>query len=233
MAFNRDRFQALATTTWVGQPLHVLDQVDSTNAHLWQLQHRGARPGTAVLALTQAAGRGQWGRTWVSAPGGLYLSVLVRPQIPTEESAQLTVCIALGLAIALRNQGIPVDLKWPNDLLLHHKKLGGILTETVIQSGQIQWAVIGIGINWCNPTPDTGISLVSPANQDNGASRSIASLEALTAIALQGIEQGYERWQQEGIAGILPDYLRYLKVVTPSPVTVKFSQTLTLQLTGA
>lgn len=140
-------------------PLHIFETLASTNQTLWELLNQGATTGTVVIAAQQTAGRGQWGRQWQSTRGGLYLSVALAPNLPASNSAQLTMCSAWGIATALRVYNIPVFLKWPNDLMLLGRKLGGILTETRVQQGQITKAVVGVGINWSNCVPETGINL--------------------------------------------------------------------------
>nr|WP_242016765.1 biotin--[acetyl-CoA-carboxylase] ligase [Trichocoleus sp. FACHB-46] len=188
--------------------MQVFETLASTNQTLWELVSQGAIAGTAVLALQQESGRGQWGRQWQSPLGGLYLSVALSPALPVANSAQLTLCSAWGIATALRSYNLPVQLKWPNDLVLNGRKLGGILTETRIRQGQVTKAVVGVGINWTNPVPPTGINLAAAlAEQTQPA---IDSLEMLAAIALQGIASGYAAWRQEGIENLLPAYLSLL-----------------------
>lgn len=186
--------------------IHLFETIPSTNQTLWSLIEQGASPGTVVVATQQTAGRGQWGRQWVSPIGGLYLSVALAPNLPAQQSYQLTLCSAWGIAMALRDRGIPVGIKWPNDLMLCGRKLGGILTETKVQQGQITKAVIGVGINWANPVPETGINLQSKTSNQ---SDSITSLEMLTAITLAGIASGNERLQL-GINALLPSYEKLL-----------------------
>ncbi|MDX2230209.1 MAG: biotin--[acetyl-CoA-carboxylase] ligase [Leptolyngbyaceae cyanobacterium bins.349] len=195
--------------------LRVYASVTSTNQIAWELMDQDEIEPVAI-ALQQTAGRGQWGRQWQSAPGGLYLSVGVQLKLPIDHAAQLTLCTAWGLAIALRQipaklsgvtEGIPVQIKWLNDLVLQGRKLGGILTETRIQQEQITKAVIGVGLNWTNPVPETGINL-----QEFLAHHPIPlieSLELLAAIALQGIFSGI-RQMQVGIDPILRDYVNLL-----------------------
>ena len=187
--------------------LHFFETLPSTNQTLWNLIDQGAEPGTVVIATQQTSGRGQWGRHWSSLPGGLYLSVAIAPNLPAQHSYQLTVCSAWGIAMALRDRGIPVGIKWPNDLMLCERKLGGILTETRVCSGRITKAVVGVGINWANPVPETGITLQS--FQASQVSASITSLEMLRAVTLLGITSGNERLQ-EGIATLLPSYQKLL-----------------------
>lgn len=193
------------------ETVHIFPSLPSTNQTLWELIDQGAPPGTAVIAAEQTAGRGQWGRQWLSSAGGLYLSWAIAPDLPVADSAQLTLCSAWGIAQALREQGIPVWLKWPNDLILTERKLAGILTETRVQKGRIVQAVIGAGINWANPVPETGINLQTFLASE--PTPRIASLETLAAIALKGLTAGYRQLQQGGIEFLLPSYLELLSGV--------------------
>src|SRR5207237_8433934 len=152
--------------------------------------NQGAKTGSVVIATEQTAGRGQWGRQWVSPSGGLYLSVAYAPKLEATNSYQLTLATAWGIAAQLQKCGVSVGIKWPNDLVLNGRKLGGILTETKVQKGQITQAVIGVGINWCNLVPETGINLELWQSSQN--SRPIPSLEMITSTVLLGIESGLE-----------------------------------------
>lgn len=187
--------------------LKIFETLPSTNQTLWDLINQVAPPGTVVIALQQQAGKGQWGRQWHSPPGGLYLSLALAPNLPAHQGAQLTMSSAWGIATALRQNGIPVGLKWPNDLVLSGRKLGGILTETRVQQEKITKAVVGVGINWVNFVPETGINL-----QSFLASRceSLISLEMLAAVTLVGLASGYVYWQREGINNLLPSYQNLL-----------------------
>ncbi|WP_347343131.1 biotin--[acetyl-CoA-carboxylase] ligase [Limnothrix sp. FACHB-708] len=138
--------------------LQVLAETGSTNQVAWELAQAGAQPRTIVIALQQSAGRGQWGRQWSSPLGGLYLSRYFAPQLLPEDGAQLTLAAAWGLGQTLRDRGVPVALKWPNDLVVRGRKWGGLLTETRLVGGKIARAVTGLGLNWANPVPETGIN---------------------------------------------------------------------------
>jgi BirA family transcriptional regulator, biotin operon repressor / biotin---[acetyl-CoA-carboxylase] ligase len=188
--------------------LHIFDSVTSTNQTLWNLLAQGAKPWSVVIATQQTAGRGQWGRQWISPTGGLYLSVAIAPKLEASASYQLTLASAWGIAYQLRQCGVDVGIKWPNDLVLKSRKLGGILTETKINNGYIIKAVIGVGINWTNPVPETGINLESW--QATYATKPISCLEILTSTVLRGIESGIECLAQEGINILLSRYLELL-----------------------
>ncbi|MBF2066890.1 MAG: biotin--[acetyl-CoA-carboxylase] ligase [Calothrix sp. C42_A2020_038] len=190
--------------------LHLYDNVTSTNQVLWKLVQEGAPSGTVVIAEQQTAGRGQWGRQWLSSRGGLYLSVAITPNIEVQNSYQLTFATAWGIAKQLRNCNIPVAIKWPNDLVLNKFKLGGILTETKISYGKISQAVIGVGINWSNSVPTTGINLESWLQQDITAIPTISNIEMLATQVLLGIESGIECMTQKGVDVLLPNYTSLL-----------------------
>jgi BirA family biotin operon repressor/biotin-[acetyl-CoA-carboxylase] ligase len=132
--------------------LHLFASVSSTNTLLLASAAEGAPEGTVYVADEQTAGRGRSDHIWHSASGdGLYLSALVKPSLPLRDALLLS--LATGLAAANAAEavtGLTLDLRWPNDLMLHGKKLGGILVETSSETGEdapLRHAVIGIGIN--------------------------------------------------------------------------------------
>ena len=183
--------------------LYLYDTIPSTNQKVWQLIEANQTLPTVAIACQQTAGRGQWGRKWQSLPGGLYLSVGIETEIESHNANHLTIATATAIALNLRNNNIPVLLKWPNDLILEGKKLGGIKIETRIQQKKIDRAVVGVGINWDNRVPEVGINLKSYSWQ-------ITSLEMLAAITVAGILTGYQNYLDRGIEHILPSYLEIL-----------------------
>lgn len=204
-AWEQMRSQVTVGTLKPVRPtLHVFASLASTNDALWSLIEQGAPPGTVVIAHQQQAGRGQWGRQWSSPPGGLYLSLFLVPELAIEYAPQLTLCSAWGIATGLRAHQVPVQIKWPNDLVVQGRKLGGILTETRLQSGQIGQAVVGVGINWANPVPETGLQLQALAGHR------VQSIEQLATIVIWGILSGFLQWQQQGIAAMSESYLELL-----------------------
>ena len=134
--------------------LVVLPEVDSTNNYLKQLAANGAPDETAVLSIRQTAGRGRRGRSFLSEPGGLYLSYLIRPHESAQELLHLTALAGLCVCNAVSQvTGMQPSIKWPNDPVLNGKKLCGILTELSVslETQEPEYVVIGIGIN-CNQT---------------------------------------------------------------------------------
>ena len=129
-----------------------MPSVDSTNNACKRLAAEGAPDGTAILTGCQTAGRGRRGRTFVSPPGGLYFSVILRPHAKPEALMHLTAMVAVAAARAVfAVSGVYPDIKWTNDLVLGGKKLCGILTELSVslETQEAEYVVIGIGVN-CN-----------------------------------------------------------------------------------
>ena len=129
--------------------LLVLNETQSTNNDLKKLATEGAPHGTVVVANKQTAGRGRMGRSFLSPEGGIYMSVLLRPQCKAAELMHLTCAVAVAVCDAIEAVcNIRPQVKWINDLILNSKKLGGILTELSLNAdGTVNYAIVGIGIN--------------------------------------------------------------------------------------
>ncbi len=137
--------------------IHWHPTLPSTQDEAHRLAASGAPHGTAVAARVQTAGRGTRGKPWVSGAGGLWLSVVCRPE-PAAPIGLEVLSVRVGLAIAeyldrLLPRPGSVALKWPNDLMLGAGKVGGILTEAKWQGERLSWIVVGVGLNLHNPLP--------------------------------------------------------------------------------
>lgn len=132
-------------------PVYVYERLDSSNQTAKRLALAGAPHGTLVLAGQQSAGRGRMGRRFESPAGkGIYLSLVLRAPMPASEALGVTVGAAVAVARAVQKLcGIELGIKWVNDLYYQGKKVCGILTEagTSVESGLLEWLVVGIGLN--------------------------------------------------------------------------------------
>ncbi len=191
-------------TARVGRAVHYLRSVSSTSTELKALARDGAAAGTVVLADEQTGGRGRSGRTWFSPDGlGVWMSVLLRCELPAERLAPLSVAAAVSVADALRElTGLDVRVKWPNDLLVGGRKLGGLLVESMQTAGErVVSAVLGIGLNVGLTEDDLPAELVGTATSLQLAwRRPVARLDVLRATLL-ALEECFERYEREGIAG--------------------------------
>jgi BirA family biotin operon repressor/biotin-[acetyl-CoA-carboxylase] ligase len=136
------------TTEVVGQHIYMFDTVTSTNHVLGGLADQGAEEGTVVLAEAQTAGRGRHGSDWFSPDAAnLYISVLFRPRIAPHDLPRFAPIASLALAEAAWLESAPALIKWPNDVLVSGRKLGGVLVEAPIVGDQLAYVVLGIGVN--------------------------------------------------------------------------------------
>ena len=180
------------------------EEIDSTNSEAWRLIDRHqVLANTAIIAKRQTKGRGQRGHRWQSDVGGLFMSIILQPNLAAANAHQITLWSAWGIAKALHETGAKVKLKWLNDLLIDRRKLGGILTETRIEADKILYAVVGIGINWTNEVPDGAIAL-------GELPTTLSSMDELIEVVLAGVQMAQTRSDREGITGILAEYLQML-----------------------
>ncbi len=129
--------------------------IGSTNDKAKALAQVGTEEGTLVVADAQTSGRGRLARNWFSPAGlGLYVSIIFRPQVPAESASGILMAVTLAAAEAVESERIGgvVGIKWPNDLMMEGRKLGGILCEMGVQGGVLEWCVAGLGLN-VNHTP--------------------------------------------------------------------------------
>ena len=126
-------------------PVEWHEVVVSTNDVARERARAGGPEWTVVLADRQTGGRGRQGRSWASPPGGLYLSLVLRPR--TDAVALLPLAAGVAVAEVATEHGVRAELKWPNDVLVHGRKLAGILAEASSSTGGVEWVVLGIGMN--------------------------------------------------------------------------------------
>lgn len=144
-------YSEMSSDLWTEGPLSLnyYPKLPSTNSRAKTLASQGAADGTFVLTDEQTQGKGRQGRSWISRPNkDLTFSLVLRPLIEAQRIPFLTIFAAASVAAALREEyGLSVGLKWPNDVVIEGRKLGGILTEAQGLEGNVHFAVVGIGLN--------------------------------------------------------------------------------------
>lgn len=132
----------------IGKNILFYERIISTNTIAYDIAEKSIE-GTVVIADSQEKGRGRLGRVWVSPPDkNIYMSVIIKPDLISDDFTLITLMSAVSCAEALkRSTDLDIRIKWPNDLILNNKKVGGILTELKIYKRKVIFAVIGIGLN--------------------------------------------------------------------------------------
>jgi BirA family biotin operon repressor/biotin-[acetyl-CoA-carboxylase] ligase len=135
-------------TRAIGREIHLYPETASTNTLAMEMASQGAPEGAVVIAETQTGGKGRLGRKWVSPRGNLYLSVVLRPRLPTYKAPLITLTGAVAVASAIRTIcRVQAGIKWPNDILVSGRKVSGLLTEMSAEPDRIRHIILGIGVN--------------------------------------------------------------------------------------
>jgi BirA family biotin operon repressor/biotin-[acetyl-CoA-carboxylase] ligase len=186
------------------------DRVGSTMEVARSLAEQGAEEGTLVIAESQEAGRGRLGRVWASAPQvGLWFSLVLRPRLLPAQVAKTTLLAAVAMAEAVAGvSGVEPGIKWPNDLLLHGRKLCGILTELKGQADAVEYLILGVGINVNHREEDFPPELREQATSLYLAGGHTVERAALLAAFLKELEKRYYPWQEAGDDGWLEEWKR-------------------------
>lgn len=185
-----------------GWQLHDLDTVDSTNAVARALGEKGAAEGQVIWAQEQRDGRARRGRVWHSPPGNLYCSILLRPDCPPTVAGQISFVVALAMADAVSAVAPNIEelcLKWPNDLIVHRRKLAGILLESAVTpDGVVDWVVAGTGVNLDSHPREVDYPATDLAAEGYPGVRPSALLERYAAA----LDRWLARWRVRGFGPV-------------------------------
>jgi BirA family biotin operon repressor/biotin-[acetyl-CoA-carboxylase] ligase len=190
---SAEAIRASLTTEFIGHNVVYRPSVTSTNDLARALAAQGAPEGTLVLAEEQTAGRGRLGRAWLAPRGpSLRFSLIFRPVLPPGQAFRLAMLCSLAAARAIEAvTALPIRLKWPNDLVLRGKKLGGVLSESSLTGERLDFVVVGLGLNVnldVSTLPEIAATATSLSTE---LGRPVARLPLLQRI-LREIETGYQ-----------------------------------------
>ena len=211
-------------TKWAGKTVHFARETDSTNLWIKRLAKEGASEGTLALAEFQSAGRGRLGRSWEVPEGtSVMMSILLRPKFEPQYAPTLTLVMGMAVAKAVKNLGFDVSIKWPNDVVVSHKKICGILTEMGVRAGKIDYAVIGVGINvnireFPEEMADKATSLYLESGKEFDRSQ-------IPGLVMEAFEKYYEKFAatcdlsglKEEYESILANYNQPVRVLAKEP----------------
>jgi BirA family biotin operon repressor/biotin-[acetyl-CoA-carboxylase] ligase len=192
------------------------EEIGSTQERALELARGGAPHGTLVISKVQAGGRGRLGRRWCSPPGGVWISLVLRPEIPARFASRVTQAAAVGVAKALWSFGVEARIKWPNDLLVRERKICGILAESGAGNVPVveppvpgagdhrpDFVVLGVGVNANLDPGDLGVPDREVATLRSELGRDVDLAELLGAL-LSNLDTELERI--EGFGAVLDDW---------------------------
>jgi len=210
------------TSDHFGRDFHYYPETASTNVMAKSLAP-GLETGSVVLAEIQKQGKGRLQRSWESPPGGIYMSLFLRPNIPTQQLSRITLVMGEATAAYLEElSGIPTMIKWPNDIIMKDRKICGILTWMDGELDRVNWVIVGIGIN-VNIEKEKFIEkgLERAGSLKMLAGKDFSRVKVLAGL-LDALETGYSSFLNEGFQKIvarvrLRDYLSGKEVVVTGP----------------
>jgi BirA family transcriptional regulator, biotin operon repressor / biotin---[acetyl-CoA-carboxylase] ligase len=202
-----------------GKRIYTFESIDSTNNCAKAVAGCGAQEGTVVFAEQQTAGRGRLGRPWQANPfENLTFSIVLRPKLNAEGFNLLPLYTAVAVAEAVeKTTKLPVECKWPNDLLIGKKKFAGILIEGSIKDNAIEYVVIGVGIN-VNQMQFAG-ELEAKATSLRVACNKEIDRSALLRDVLQNLERHYKQMSSGGFQSILSAWLSRSSMIN-KPISI-------------
>lgn len=195
-------------TELIGKKIVHCARTTSSNDEAERLARMGEHEGTVIIAEEQTAGKGRVGRVWHSPRGkGIYLSVILRPQLPPARVSYLTLCSAISAVAAIQAcSGLRAFVKWPNDVLVSGRKVCGILTELATEADRINYAIVGVGINANQEPPDlAGLKMATSIKIEKGGE--VSRLE-LSRAFLESLDSNYALLLHEHYREIIERWLQ-------------------------
>lgn len=205
-----------------GVGLLRLATVDSTNEEARRRAIAGEAGPLWIMAETQTGGRGRQGRAWAPAPGNLFATLLIRPDMSAADAARLSFAACLAVGDLIEAEGGAAEMKWPNDPLLNGRKVAGVLLEGTGAGDRLDWLAIGIGVNLADYPPADPDAAHPPTSLRAATGRAIAPGDALTIIAAS-LATWTETLRRDGFAPLRDAWLSR---------AVKLGQVITARLPG-
>ncbi len=191
-----------------GRKIVYFEEVASTNDVAKELASQGAPEGTLVIAEMQTRGRGRMSREWFSPRGGLWFSIILRPDMTPGEVPLLALMLGVGVAKALLREGLRCHLKWPNDVLVDGRKVCGILTELDAEMDVVNYVIGGIGINVNNEVKDFPMEFRHLATTVKAELGRKVSRVVLLKHVLEELERTYDGLNEKGGSVVLDEWRR-------------------------
>ena len=217
--YDKETISANIHTKWAGQTVHFVKRTDSTNLVAKRRADKGLPHGTLAVAEYQSAGRGRLGRSWQVPRGtSVMMSLLLLPEFEPKYASMLTIVMGLSVAQAVKKMGFDATIKWPNDVVVSHKKICGILTEMAVEGNKIRNVVIGVGINvnikkFPEEMADKATSLYLEAGHEFDRS-------VVPGLVMEAFEKNYEKFIQTCDLSLLREDYEELLVNMDQPVRV-------------
>ena len=193
-------------TEEIGKEILCFRKVFSTNSIAKFLANHSAEEGTVLISEIQTKARGRLGKKWESPEGGIWMSLILRPKVPPARIGLITIATGVAIAKSIRSLGLDAKIKWPNDVLIHGDKISGVLTEVNATFNEIDWVVVGIGIDSNLKLEDFPEDIRVGTTTLNEELPTDIDENELIAIFLGEFEKVYKLYKDGEIEAILKDW---------------------------
>lgn len=185
-------------TRFIGKSIKYFESINSTNTKAKELADFGAPDGTVIISEEQLSGKGRLGRNWISPKyKGIWMSIILRPEIDPRLIAKITQVGAAAIVMAGDELGLKMYIKWPNDIIINDKKICGILTEMSSELNQINYVVLGMGINANLDVEDFDEELIEKASSIKIETNAPINRKELCGKILNNFENLYEKFMND------------------------------------
>lgn len=203
---TKEKIQENLETEVLGKEILCFRKVFSTNSIAKFLANHDAEEGIALISEIQTNARGRLGKKWEAPEGGVWMSMILRPNVPPARIGLVTLTTGVAIAKAIRSLGVDAKIKWPNDVLIHGNKISGVLTEVNATFNEIDWIVVGIGIDSNLKLEDFPEDIRIGTTTLTEELPSKVSENELIAIFLNEFEKAYNLYKEGEIETILKEW---------------------------
>ena len=203
---TKEKILPTLETEYMGKEILCFRKVFSTNSIAKFLANHSADEGTVLISEIQTKARGRSGKKWEAPDGGVWMSLILRPNVPTARIGLITLATGVAIAKSIRSLGVDARIKWPNDVLIHGKKISGVLTEVNATFNEIDWIVVGIGIDSNLKLEDFSEDIRIGTTTLTEELPTKVDENELIAIFLNEFEKVYELYKDGEIETILKDW---------------------------
>ena len=203
---TKDQIMENLKTETMGNEILCFRKVFSTNSIAKFLANHNAKEGTVLISEIQTNARGRLGKKWESPDGGVWMSLILRPNVPPARIGLITLATGVAIARAIRAFGVDAKIKWPNDVLIHGDKISGVLTEVNATFNEIDWIVVGIGIDSNLKLEDFSEEIRAGTTTLEEELPSKVDENELIAIFLNEFEEIYQLYKDGEVETILKEW---------------------------
>ena len=205
---SKELIESYTKTEIIGKEIYYYDSIKSTNL-VGKFIAPSVSHGSVVVSKTQTMGKGRSGKKYESPEGGIWFSIILKPEIPPQKAPILTLATAVAVTRALEKSDIKSEIKWPNDILINDKKVCGVLTESIAKLNELECIIIGVGINSNNDVNEFPPELIENSIALKDVSNKEINNEKEIGLILEEFDKIYKEFVEDNTDEIFDEWRKY------------------------